>query len=173
MVRPAQLPRMAAPKQSFGKTSQSCSNILTSNLKYNTFKPSALHGLHEPIHPNTVPGSPHAVQLGHGVNSHVDLSSQASPDQLDLLDLGLYKLIVNDGDDNLPLQPCTVCSLLCWSCPLYIPQNLEIIFQIFKTGLPNQDRPRLPLSNSQPHLLEHTNNLPHSQTPTSIPGKSL
>ena len=67
----------------------------------------------------------------------------------DLLGPASLNLLSHSDDFASPdPEPCSCCSRPIGSCPVYISSMLEIIFQLDKSGLPNQDGLRIPLANS-------------------------
>ena len=113
-------------------------------------------GLHSPVNPP--PSSPPLSRDVHPPVSKplcVDLTPAVVNDVVDLnidpnfKDLDDHLLLDLHDDSYAPSPvPCSCCSQPLASCKKYIADMVEIIYQIDRSGLPNQDGTRIPLQNS-------------------------
>ena len=94
--------------------------------------------------PASVKASPSAL---------IQPSSQEDTAPLDDDDMVLGDLFLS-GDDNHGDLPslCVCCGKLAGSCPIFIRDQVEVIFQVHRTGQANQDGLRIPITT---HFLHH------------------
>ena len=104
--------------------------------------------------PLSVNTSPSAVIQA---NSQEDRTSLDDDDTVLVADIGDYSVqgdLILSGDDSHGdlTSLCVCCGKLAGSCPIFIRDQVEIIFQIHRTHQANQDGLRIPITT---HFLHH------------------